>query len=61
MAGEATINKKQRIFFMKLLTLIFETVNGLNPSNAVFVISALALISVITALVLALQIVKRNK
>lgn len=60
MAGGATINKSTG-YFMKLLNLIFETINNLNPSNAVFVISALALIAVITALVLALQLVKRNQ
>ena len=60
MAGGAPINKTTGNF-MKLLNFIFETVNNLNPSNAVFVISALALIAVITALVLALQLVKRNR
>lgn len=60
MASGAIINKSIG-YFMNLLNLIFETINNLNPSNAVFVISALALIAVITALVLALQLVKRNQ
>lgn len=60
MADAATTNKETG-YFMEILNHIFEIISNLNPSNAVFVISALALIAVITALVLALQLVKRNQ